>query len=364
MKPILCVVGARPNYMKIAPLLSAFAKQGMPAVLVHTGQHYDEAMNDGFFRALSIPEPVANLSVGSASHAQQTALVMQRFEPELDRIDPSAVLVVGDVNSTLACALVANKKGYPVVHVEAGLRSRDRSMPEEINRLLTDQLSDFLFTTERSADLNLLAEGIAAERIHFVGNVMIDTLFRLRPEAIPAPVTLGSHHFTRFALSTLHRPALVDNESKLQEILLCLRDIATNTLPVVMALHPRTRATITRFGLEDLIMHPHIAVLPPQGYLNMLGLMQAATVILTDSGGIQEESTALGVPCLTLRENTERPITIEQGTNTLVGLSPLAIRQALAEVVNHGGKAGRAPEYWDGKASERIAAILKKSLDA
>jgi UDP-N-acetylglucosamine 2-epimerase (non-hydrolysing) len=365
--PILCVVGARPNFMKIAPILRAFAaaRPPMPALLVHTGQHYDAAMSDQVFADLGLPQPDINLEVGSGSHAVQTAEVMRRFEPLVDSRAPACVLVVGDVNSTLACSLVAAKKGVPVVHVEAGLRSFDRTMPEEINRVLTDQMADLLYTTERAAHANLAREGIAPDRIRFVGNVMIDSLLAGRAHAVaPADTLARAGADARlvaapggFGVVTLHRPSNVDDPAVLAALLRTLADVAAR-LPLVFAMHPRTRASIDRAGVADLLAGERIAVLPPQGYLEMLGLMAAATVVLTDSGGIQEETTALGVPCLTLRENTERPITIDAGTNTLVARERAAILRGVDDVLATGGKRGRVPEGWDGHAAERIAADL------
>lgn len=366
---ILCIVGARPNYMKMAPIIRAMRAHPtqLEPLLLHTGQHYDEAMNDQLFRGLQLPPPDFNLNVGSASHAVQTAEVMRRFEPVLDDVAPACVLVVGDVNSTLACALVAVKKQVRVAHVESGLRSHDRAMPEEINRVLTDQISDVLYTTERSAEANLLREGIDPARIQFVGNVMIDSLRANLPQAIPAADTLARHtgtsrlldHTAGFAVLTLHRPSNVDDPVRLANLIETLSQVAQR-LPIVWPMHPRTRANIERFGLQGVLRSPSIAVLPPQGYLEMLGLMSKARVVLTDSGGIQEETTALGVPCLTLRENTERPITIEEGTNTLVGCEGPAILNAVKDVLGNGGKAGRTPEYWDGHAAQRIAGHLAK----
>lgn len=358
MTQVLCVVGARPNFMKIAPIMAAFATHGIAAQLLHTGQHYDEAMNDSFFLDLGIPRPDHHLEVGSASHAVQTAEVMKRFEPILERVQPQAVLVVGDVNSTIACALVAAKRGVRVIHVEAGLRSYDRNMPEEINRVLTDQISDLLFITERSALANLQREGIDPARVQFVGNVMIDTLHRNLACAIPSRTTLAEN-IAQYAVLTLHRPSNVDDPATLTALLEVVAEI-NRELPVVMPLHPRTRSNINKFGLTHLI--EELRILPPIGYLEMLGLMRDAKLVLTDSGGIQEETTALGVPCLTLRENTERPITLDEGTNTLVGPDPAAIRTAFREVMQHGGKAGRIPEYWDGHAATRIAETLKTWL--
>ena len=365
--PVLCVVGARPNFMKMAPILRALAahRPPLPALLVHTGQHYDQGMSHQLFADLGLPLPDLNLEVGSGSHAVQTAEVMRRFEPALDAHAPACVLVVGDVNSTLACTLVAVKKGVPVVHVEAGLRSYDRKMPEEINRVLTDQVADRLYTTERSALANLLREGVAAERVCFVGNVMIDSLLANRPQARPVADTLRAHgidaalvdHPQGWGVVTLHRPSNVDDAETLKTLLGVLREVA-GQLPLIFALHPRTRNNIERFGLGGLIDHQRMALLPPQGYLEMLGLMAGATLVLTDSGGLQEETTALGVPCLTLRDNTERPITAEQGTNTLVGRDAQAIRDGVAQILRGAGKRGRMPELWDGHAADRIAADL------
>ncbi|MEX1198493.1 MAG: UDP-N-acetylglucosamine 2-epimerase (non-hydrolyzing) [Pseudohongiellaceae bacterium] len=362
---ILCVVGARPNFMKIAPLMRAFRApgSGLTASLVHTGQHYDTAMKHTFFNQLHIPEPDVDLEVGSGSHAMQTAQIMQRFEPVLDEHHPSAILVVGDVNSTIACALVAAKKQVPVIHVEAGLRSGDRSMPEEINRILTDQLSDLLFTTETTAADNLQREGIGAEKIHFVGNVMIDSLRYNLSAALPSHQTLAAAEApavfmkARYGLLTLHRPSNVDAAATLRGLLEALAAISQET-PLVFPVHPRTRSRITDAGLDSLLATANILLLPPQGYLEMLGLMADARLVLTDSGGIQEETTALGIPCVTLRDSTERPITVTQGTNTVVGTDPAAIRRAHADILNGSDKAGRQPELWDGEAAIRIAAII------
>ena len=371
--PVMCVVGARPNFMKMAPILRALAdhKPPLPALLVHTGQHYDQGMSHQLFDDLGLPRPDLNLEVGSGSHAVQTAEVMKRFEPALDLYQPSCVLVVGDVNSTLACTLVAVKKGVPVVHVEAGLRSWDRKMPEEINRVLTDQVADRLYTTERSALDNLQREGIAEARVCFAGNVMIDSLVANKPKARSAAETLQSHGFDPllvqqaggYGVVTLHRPSNVDDADTLRALLSVLGEVAAQ-LPLVFALHPRTRNNIERFGLAGLIDTQRTALLPPQGYLEMLGLMRDATLVLTDSGGLQEETTALGVPCLTLRENTERPITAEQGTNTLVGRDRAAILAGVAEILRGDGKRGRVPEFWDGHAADRIAADLHRWLQA
>jgi UDP-N-acetylglucosamine 2-epimerase (non-hydrolysing) len=368
---ILCVVGARPNFMKIAPIMAALGdfRAGLAVSLVHTGQHYDVAMNHQYFEALGIPNPDVNLEVGSGSHAAQTAEVMRRFEPVMDEKRPSAVLVVGDVNSTLACALVASKKGVPVIHVEAGLRSFDRAMPEEINRILTDQISDLLFTTERSSQENLLREGIAASRIRFAGNVMIDTLRRNLERAVPVSKILkdaGREAFLnghdRYAVITMHRPSNVDDADTLQALLDTVRKIGSQ-LPVIFPMHPRTKSMIEKFDLEKMLNVPGLLQLPPMGYLEMLGLMKDARVVMTDSGGIQEETTALGVPCITLRNNTERPITVDEGTNTVAGQDPAKILDVFDEIMQSGGKAGRIPEYWDGQASIRIAAAIREWLE-
>lgn len=373
--PVMCIVGARPNFMKMAPILRALAAHvpPIPALLVHTGQHYDASMSDQLFADLRLPHPDLNLEVGSGSHAVQTAEVMKRIEPAIDEHRPCCVLVVGDVNSTLACTLVAVKKGVPVAHVEAGLRSGDRRMPEEINRVLTDQVADRLYTTEASALANLLREGLAEERVCFAGNVMIDSLLQSLPHARAPAATLAAHGADvalvqgrpgepgGYGVVTLHRPSNVDDAPTLQRLLGVLREVSER-LPVVFALHPRTRANIERFGLHGLVAGARMALLPPQGYLEMLGLMAGATVVLTDSGGLQEETTALGVPCLTLRDNTERPITVDEGTNTLVGRDPQAIRDGVAAILAGRGKRGRTPHNWDGRAAERIAADLYRWL--
>jgi UDP-N-acetylglucosamine 2-epimerase (non-hydrolysing) len=365
--PVMCIVGARPNFMKMAPILRALAAHapGLPTMLVHTGQHYDRDMSDRLFTDLGLPRPDINLDVGSGTHAVQTADVMRRFEPALDTHRPSCVIVVGDVNSTLACTLVAVKKNVPVVHVEAGLRSYDRKMPEEINRVLTDQVADRLYITERSAGDNLQREGVAPERICFVGNVMIDSLLANREHAQRPADTLRAHGVDpavlagpgRFGVVTLHRPSNVDDAQVLGRVLDVLAEVAER-LPLVFVQHPRTRGNIERFGLSQRIDPRRVVLLPPQGYLEMLGLMAEAALVLTDSGGLQEETTALGVPCLTLRANTERPITVDEGTNTMVGDDRVAILQCVDEILAGRGKRGRMPEYWDGHAAERIAADL------
>jgi len=364
---ILCVVGARPNFMKMAPLMRAFrqADQRERPLLVHTGQHYDVALSGKLFADLELPAPDINLEVGSASHAVQTAEVMRRFEPVIEDSQPVCVVVVGDVNSTLACALVAVKRHVPVVHVEAGLRSFDRSMPEEVNRVLTDQISELLFTTERSAHANLAREGIDMSRVHFVGNVMIDSLL-LHRERAPAVEEVmrqvdGSEHVllggAGYGVVTMHRPSNVDAPNTLREVLVILRDVSMQ-LPLVWPLHPRTRANIDRFGLAGLLDTRRIVVLPPQGYLEMIALLSSAALALTDSGGVQEETTALSVPCLTVRDTTERPITVEQGTNLVVGRNRDLVLSLVDEVIRTGGKRGRIPEFWDGHAADRVVEHL------
>jgi UDP-N-acetylglucosamine 2-epimerase (non-hydrolysing) len=358
---ILHVVGARPNFMKIAPLIKALERhEDVEQVLIHTGQHYDEQMSASFFEQLDIPEPTQNLDVRSGSHAAQTADIMTSFEPVLLEHRPDVVVVVGDVNSTVACALVAAKLGVPVAHVEAGLRSRDRRMPEEINRLVTDQLSDLLFTPSRDADANLLREGIAQGKIHFVGNIMIDTLHTQlgRARALGAPQHFGVEP-GHYHLVTLHRPSNVDDAAQLEQIFLALADLA-RTETVLFPMHPRTRANAQEFDLLRTL--GTVRLLEPLGYLEMLGLMAEAGMVLTDSGGIQEETTALGVPCLTLRDSTERPITIEQGTNTLVPDRSCACILGAARAGR--GKRGRVPAKWDGHTAERIATILVNQLSA
>jgi UDP-N-acetylglucosamine 2-epimerase (non-hydrolysing) len=361
---IVNVVGARPNLMKIGPIMDAWAKRpGVEARLVHTGQHYDANMSELFFRELGIPEPDLNLGVGSASHAVQTAEIMKAFEPVVLSERPDAVLVVGDVNSTIACGLVAVKLGVRLVHVEAGLRSFDRTMPEEINRVLTDAISDVLFCTEQSGVVNLRHEGIPAERVHLVGNVIIDTLVRHRARADASPV-LSQLGLARggYAVLTLHRPANVDDPAVLGALLEALESIARE-LPIVFPAHPRTRAKLEAFGYGPrLAALPALRLLDPLGYLDFLKLMAEAHVVLTDSGGIQEETTILGVPCLTLRDNTERPVTVECGTNRLVGRDPARILAAWREIRAAGSSPARIPPLWDGRAAERIADALLASL--
>ena len=363
MLKVINVVGARPNFMKVAPIVAAMKRrpaQFQPLV-VHTGQHYDAAMSDSFFRDLELPEPDVHLGVGSASHAAQTAAVMERFEPVVLNEKPDWVLVVGDVNSTLACALVCVKLGVKVAHVEAGLRSRDRTMPEEINRLLTDQIADLLLTPSPDADANLRAEGIPPERIRFVGNVMIDSLLqnleRARASRIRTELGVAD---SAYAVLTLHRPSNVDRPETFSRILSALETIA-KTLPVIFPVHPRTRKTIAELGLNDRVAAmKNLRLIDPLGYLDFLNLYSNARLVLTDSGGIQEETTVLGIPCLTLRENTERPITVELGTNVIVGTDTARIVTAAAAALNGSAKTtARRPPLWDGHASERILDALE-----
>ena len=363
-RTVMCIVGARPNFMKIAPIIRALEQEdnSLSPYLLHTGQHYDSGMSDCFFEQLALPRPDRDLEVGSASHAVQTAEIMRRFEPVLDEIEPAVVLVVGDVNSTIACSLVSVKKGVPVVHVEAGLRSFDRNMPEEINRVLTDQISELLFTTERGALDNLLREGIDEARVHFVGNVMIDTLLHNLDRATPVDALLDGvaeavDVSAGHGVITLHRPSNVDDPAVLKRLLLVLAEIG-GELPLLFPMHPRTRARIAAFGLDGLLKDSGIIVMEPLGYLDMLGLVSRARMVFTDSGGLQEETTALGVPCITLRENTERPVTVTEGTNTIVGSDPASIRGVFREIMEGRGKAGRIPPLWDGKAAQRIVKVL------
>jgi UDP-N-acetylglucosamine 2-epimerase (non-hydrolysing) len=353
---LVAVVGARPNFMKIAPLLWEVGRRpGLEAYLVHTGQHYDERMSRLFFEELKIPRPDVDLGVGSAAHAAQTAEVMRRFEPVLLEQRPDAVVVVGDVNSTLAAALTAAKLGLPVAHVEAGLRSFDRSMPEEINRVLTDALSRWLFVSEPSGVANLRREGVADDRIFLVGNVMIDTLLACRAlsrrSAILRELDLEGRPY---AVLTLHRPAAVDDPAVLGGILQAVGRLQRE-LPIVFPVHPRTRRALQGHDLGGL---PGLRRVEPLGYLDCTRLVADARLVLTDSGGLQEETTVLGVPCLTLRENTERPITLEQGTNTLVGLDPERIIAAGLGALAEPPRARAAPALWDGQAAGRILDLL------
>jgi UDP-N-acetylglucosamine 2-epimerase (non-hydrolysing) len=363
---ILSVVGARPNFMKVAPIVRALARRPdrFEHVLVHTGQHYDEKMSGSFFADLEIPEPDFNLAVGSGSHAEQTAAVMVKIEPVLREVKPDVVIVVGDVNSTLAAALTAKKLNQTVAHVEAGLRSGDWAMPEEINRLATDAISDLLFTTDRGASEQLRREGVDERRIHFVGNVMIDSLMHKLPEA-------QSRAYHRdlglqpggYGVLTLHRPSNVDSSERLGEILEAILDAAPD-LPIVFPIHPRTRARLAELDLASRVTarpgEPGLFLTEPLAYTEFLSLNRTARVVLTDSGGLQEETTALGVPCVTLRDNTERPITVEQGTNHMGGTRRAGIQAAIAAALAMRAGEARRPEFWDGHASDRIAEVLAR----
>jgi UDP-N-acetylglucosamine 2-epimerase (non-hydrolysing) len=350
---IVHVVGARPNLMKLAPVYRALACSGQSdQVVVHTGQHYDFNMSDVFFQQLGVGSPDINLQVGSASHTKQTAEIMTRFETVAVDLKPDLVVVYGDVNSTVAAALVCAKLRIPLAHVEAGLRSFDRSMPEEINRLVTDHLADFLFTPSKDANRNLDREGISGDKVHLVGNVMIDTLVRM----LPAAQNYLPHDIPpRFALVTLHRPSNVDDVDWLKSMLESLKQIGSD-LAVVFPVHPRTKQRMNAIGLNGA--NPAIRLMEPLPYLSFLALQERATVVITDSGGIQEETTYLGVPCLTVRENTERPITAEIGTNRLVGRDPQRIRDEVEKIMQGLTRKGQIPPLWDGHAAERIAEIL------
>lgn len=357
---VLSVVGARPNFMKVAPIIRAMQRHAHPfeSVLVHTGQHYDARMSDSFFTDLQMPEPDYNLGVGSGSHAAQTAAVMVGIEPVLQEVAPDVVLVVGDVNSTLAATITAKKLHLRVVHVEAGLRSFDMAMPEEINRLCTDVIADDLFTTDRMASENLKREGVADARIHFVGNVMIDSLMASLPAArkLRQAEALG---FTPkgYAVLTLHRPSNVDDPAVLDRIMGAILD-STGDLPIVFPAHPRTAAKLKALPRLQGAGAERLRTVEPMGYLEFQSLISEAGLVLTDSGGLQEETTVLGVPCVTLRENTERPITIEQGTNRLAGVSREGILAATAAALADSGQTARIPELWDGKTAERIVETL------
>ncbi len=358
MVKVLNVVGARPNFMKVAPIVAAIQRRRgeISQVLVHTGQHYDEALSASFFHDLGMPAPEINLGVGSGTHAEQTARVMLAFEPVLVAQQPDWVVVVGDVNSTMACALVASKLCVRVAHVEAGLRSFDRTMPEEINRIVTDCIADLLLTPSADADANLRREGISDDKIVRVGNVMIDTLLTQLDRASQSRVLEELELVPReFIALTMHRPTNVDNPEALDRIFSALSEIARR-LPIIFPAHPRTQARLREFKIK---VPPGVRVLKPMGYLDFLRLWSNARLVMTDSGGLQEETTALGIPCLTLRENTERPITIEQGTNRLVGRDPERIKAAVFEILDHGHqRTARVPELWDGRAAERIVEAL------
>jgi UDP-N-acetylglucosamine 2-epimerase (non-hydrolysing) len=359
---VLCVAGARPNFMKIAPLLREFnSRDTFESFLVHTGQHYDARMSENFFRDLGIPAPDINLGVGSGTHAEQTAHVLIKLEAVLLSERPDLVLVVGDVNSTLAATIAAVKLDIPVAHVEAGLRSGDRTMPEELNRLMTDVVASWLFTTEADGEANLLREGIDPARIHFVGNVMIDTLLANleRAKKLDTLERLGLTE-GKFCLLTLHRPSNVDDPARLAELFGALEEIH-DRVPIVFPVHPRTATNISEaLGGRDL----KFQIIEPQDYLDFLRLMADAKIVLTDSGGVQEETTALGTPCFTLRDSTERPITVTHGTNTMVGADREVILREVMATLDGNPKVGNVPDLWDGKASERIANVLERDFGA
>lgn len=368
MKTIYLVAGARPNFMKIAPIVRALQTHGGLAFkIIHTGQHYDREMNDVFFEELGIPEPDVFMAAGGGSHSQQTARIMIAFEDLCQAQRPDAVLVVGDVNSTLACSIVAKKLDIRVAHVEAGLRSGDMSMPEEINRLVTDSISDWFFVTEPSAVTHLQREGKADSAIHYVGHVMVDNAL-FQAEKLTRTDTSGFEtsafkavntvNGARYGVITLHRPSNVDNAEMMMRIGGALKDIATD-LPLIFPVHPRTRGHLEKFGID---LGPNITLVGPQAYMPFLNLWKDAAMVLTDSGGLQEETTALGVPCITIRENTERPVTVEEGTNVLAGTDPSRIVAEAHKVLRGESKQGRRPHLWDGMAAERIVAVLAREL--
>lgn len=365
---IFLVAGARPNFMKIAPVVRALQKHGGLAFkIIHTGQHYDREMNEVFFEELGIPEPDIFMAAGGGSHAQQTAKIMVAFEELCQAERPDAVLVVGDVNSTLACSIVAKKLNIPVAHVEAGLRSGDMTMPEEINRLVTDSISDLFFVTEPSAVEHLKREGKPEAAIHYVGHVMVDNVL-YQAEKMARTDTSGFETDAlkkqalakggRYGVITMHRPSNVDDAEMMTKIAGALKEIATE-LPLIFPVHPRTRNNLEKFGID---MGPNISLMGPQAYMPFLNLWKDAAVVLTDSGGLQEETTALGVPCITIRENTERPVTVDEGSNVLVGTDPVRIVGEAKKVLRGEGKQGRRPYLWDGKAAERIVDVLAKEL--
>jgi UDP-N-acetylglucosamine 2-epimerase (non-hydrolysing) len=353
---IVHVVGARPNFMKLAPVhASLLTRRQVSQRVIHTGQHYDASMSKIFFEELGLPAPDMNLEVGSCGHAEQTARVMLGLEPRLLAMSPDLVLVYGDVNSTLATALVCAKLLIPVGHVEAGLRSFDRTMPEEVNRILTDQLSELLFTPSGDGDRNLEREGVPAERVHLVGNVMIDTLVKLLPKAAERWESGALQHFgnSPYVLVTLHRPSNVDDAGVLAQLLQALGEVSSH-IRVVFPVHPRTKKRIENLGLKI----SGVELLEPAGYLEFLALQSHASAVITDSGGVQEETTFLGVPCITVRQNTERPVTVTEGTNRLVGNSTASLLEAMEETLSGRGKKGSRPGLWDGRAAERIADVV------
>ena len=357
-KPIILVVGARPNFMKIAPIYAELQSRGQELILLHTGQHYDDNMSKVFFDDLGMPKPDIYMGIGSGSHAYQTGTVMIEFEKICQEKDPSMVVVVGDVNSTVACTIVCAKMGIPCAHVEAGLRSFDRDMPEEINRILTDSVADLLLTPSPDGDQHLRAEGIAEERIIRVGNVMIDSLYNnlARAESSSIQDDLGLED--DYSILTLHRPSNVDDEEIFAGIISAL-EVIGKEIQIVFPMHPRTEKMAKQFSLYERIASiSKIKITGPVGYLDFVALMSKSKLVLTDSGGLQEETTALGIPCITLRENTERPITVTEGTNTIVGCDPELIKSTALDALTTGGKSGRIPELWDGKTAERIADVL------
>ena len=371
------IVGARPNFMKIAPIIDALnahngaSRNPIEHILVHTGQHYDEKMSKLFFEDLGIPKPDIDLGVGSGTHAMQTAEIMVKFEKVCLDARPTHILVVGDVNSTIACALVASKLGIKVIHVEAGLRSFDRTMPEEINRVLTDAISDYLFITEKSASENLLKEGVPAEKVYFVGNVMIDTLIKHREKSLGSSIlgklglaAVQSKKPSPYCVLTLHRPSNVDDPETLRTILETVHEFSAK-MPVVFPVHPRTRKMIEKYGLGGLLDQGLkalgtrcILAIEPQGYLDFLALISSAGIVMTDSGGIQEETTVLGVPCVTLRNNTERPVTVTDGTNVIAGMKKDDILRSADSAAGKKDRRAKTPPLWDGKAAERIVSVL------
>lgn len=361
MKLIHIIAGARPNFMKIAPILRAAKnyEDQITCRVVHTGQHYDEAMSDVFFDELGIPEPDHHLGCGGGSHAEQTAKIMVAYEKLCIEEQPDVLLVVGDVNSTLACSIVATKLHVPVAHVEAGLRSGDREMPEEINRLVTDAISSWYFVTEPSGVEHLRHEGKPEESIHHVGHVMVDNVMHQRAildqePRLDSPAAEFKKKHPRYGVMTMHRPSNVDDKELFSALASSLKKIAED-LPLIFPVHPRTRQNMEKFGID---LGPNIELLPPLGYMDFLDAWKDSALVLTDSGGLQEETTALGIPCLTLRENTERPITIDEGTNVLAGTDPDVVLGEAMKIIKDGGKQGRRPALWDGKAAERIIEIL------
>lgn len=364
MREIFIVAGARPNFMKIAPIVRALrARGGLGYKIVHTGQHYDREMNDVFFEELGIPAPDIFMGAGGGTHAQQTAKIMLAFEELCQSDRPDVVLVVGDVNSTLACSIVAKKLNIRVAHVEAGLRSGDLTMPEEINRLVTDSISDWFFVTEPSGVENLLSEGKSASSIHYVGHVMVDNVL-FQAERLNDSEYSSYNNFSvlpgdeRYGVLTLHRPSNVDDCETMNRICSALREIA-EILPIVFPVHPRTRASIEKFSID---FGPNIKLIGPQSYMSFLRLWKDAVVVLTDSGGLQEETTALGVPCITIRENTERPVTVTEGTNVLVGTDRNRIVEEAFRILRGEGKRGSRPELWDGNAAYRIVDVLSREI--